>query len=255
LRAVTTRRSPETYVHASGENLQRGQVALAVNINPALAGREVLALDVGDRSKLLAPWDLVEAIDEANGNKAARSIYRRLYVPLSNYYTVHASGGTLLRHVHRKGSLRWRPFRAWARRSPARVADAAAGFLAADLAQHATRPYERLLAYADKHICLADPQGSIKSGGSESSPERAVLTVAQVFAFADAIALRYRALVLLATFTSLRWGNYARSASQTLTWRRGQSASNAPSLNSRTGRWHSGRPSPMLGGARSASPN
>ena len=103
------------------------------------------------RRKHLAPWDLVEAIDEANGNKAARSIYRRLYVPLSNY-TVHASGGTLLRHVHRKGSLRWRPSRAWARRSPARVADAAAGFLAADLAQHATRPYERLLAYADKHM-------------------------------------------------------------------------------------------------------
>jgi len=46
----------------------------------------------------------------------------------------------------------------------------------------------------------------IKGGGSESSPERAVLTVAQVFALADAIDPRYRALVLLATFTSLRWG-------------------------------------------------
>lgn len=46
----------------------------------------------------------------------------------------------------------------------------------------------------------------IKGGGSESSPERAVLTVAQVFALADAITRRYRALVLLATFTSLRWG-------------------------------------------------
>ena len=67
------------------------------------------AAGLGDpRRKHLAPWDLVEAIDEANGNKAARSIYRRLYVPLCNY-TVHASGGTLLRHVHRKGSLRWRP--------------------------------------------------------------------------------------------------------------------------------------------------
>ena len=60
------------------------------------------AAGLGDpRRKHLAPWDLVEAIDEANGNKAARSIYRRLYVPLSNY-TVHASGGTLLRHVHRQ---------------------------------------------------------------------------------------------------------------------------------------------------------
>ena len=33
-----------------------------------------------------------------------------------------------------------------------------------------------------------------------------MLTVAQVFALADAIDPRYRALVLLATFTSLRWG-------------------------------------------------
>jgi integrase len=46
----------------------------------------------------------------------------------------------------------------------------------------------------------------IKGGGSESSPERQVLTVAQVFALGDAIAPRYCALVLLATFTSLRWG-------------------------------------------------
>jgi len=46
----------------------------------------------------------------------------------------------------------------------------------------------------------------IKGGGSESSPERVVLTVPQVFALSEAIAPRYRALVLLATFTSLRWG-------------------------------------------------
>jgi integrase len=46
----------------------------------------------------------------------------------------------------------------------------------------------------------------IKGGGSESSPERVVLTVPQVFALGDAIDPRYRALVLLATFTSLRWG-------------------------------------------------
>ena len=46
----------------------------------------------------------------------------------------------------------------------------------------------------------------IKGGGSESSPERIVLTVPQVFALGDAIGPRYQALVLLATFTSLRWG-------------------------------------------------
>ncbi|WP_245966698.1 tyrosine-type recombinase/integrase [Sphaerisporangium album] len=46
----------------------------------------------------------------------------------------------------------------------------------------------------------------IKGAGQEKSPERPVLTVAQVYQLADAIEPRYRALVLLATFGSLRWG-------------------------------------------------
>jgi integrase len=43
----------------------------------------------------------------------------------------------------------------------------------------------------------------------ERSPERPVLTVEQVFLLAGAIGERYRALVLLATFASLRWGELA----------------------------------------------
>jgi integrase len=46
----------------------------------------------------------------------------------------------------------------------------------------------------------------IKGAGKEESPERPILTVRQVFALADSIDARYRALVLLATFASLRWG-------------------------------------------------
>jgi integrase len=49
----------------------------------------------------------------------------------------------------------------------------------------------------------------IKGAGQEHSPERPVLTVAQVYALADAVGLRYRALILLATFTSLRWAELA----------------------------------------------
>ena len=49
----------------------------------------------------------------------------------------------------------------------------------------------------------------IKGAGQEKSPERAVLTVRQVFALADSIAPRYRALILFAVFTSLRWGELA----------------------------------------------
>lgn len=49
----------------------------------------------------------------------------------------------------------------------------------------------------------------IKGAGQEKSPERPVLTIPQVFALADAIDPRYRALVLLAVFGSLRWGELA----------------------------------------------
>ena len=49
----------------------------------------------------------------------------------------------------------------------------------------------------------------IKGAGDEHSPERPVLTVTQVYALADAVGLRYRALVLLAAFTSLRWAELA----------------------------------------------
>ena len=46
----------------------------------------------------------------------------------------------------------------------------------------------------------------VKGAGQEKSPERPTLTISQVYALADAIDQRYRALVLLAMFTSLRWG-------------------------------------------------
>ena len=115
-------------------------------------------------------WAMVKAIDEANGNSQARSIYRRLYIPLSNF-TVHASGGTLLRHVRRDGGLRRRPSRSWNRRSPARVADAAVGLLAADLAEHAAMPHKKLLSYADKHIDRTlMPMAVMAFSGLGSSP-------------------------------------------------------------------------------------
>jgi integrase len=49
----------------------------------------------------------------------------------------------------------------------------------------------------------------IKGAGQEVSPERPVLTVPEVYAVADAVDRRYRALVLLAVFGSLRWGELA----------------------------------------------
>lgn len=49
----------------------------------------------------------------------------------------------------------------------------------------------------------------VKGGSVEKSPERPVLTLAQVYALADAVGSRYRALVLIACFCGLRWGELA----------------------------------------------
>jgi integrase len=49
----------------------------------------------------------------------------------------------------------------------------------------------------------------IKGAGIERSPERPVLTVPEVFDLAEAIEPRFRALVLLAVFGNLRWGELA----------------------------------------------
>jgi integrase len=49
----------------------------------------------------------------------------------------------------------------------------------------------------------------IKGASQEISPERPVLSVTQVYTLAEAIDPRYRALVLLAAFGSLRWGELA----------------------------------------------
>ncbi len=53
----------------------------------------------------------------------------------------------------------------------------------------------------------------IDGAGQEHSPERPVLTVAQIFALADAFTeRRYRLLILLAVFCSLCWGERAALA-------------------------------------------
>src|SRR4029078_12248471 len=46
----------------------------------------------------------------------------------------------------------------------------------------------------------------IRGAGSEPTPERPVLTIAQVFALADEMPRPYGLLVLVTTFGSLRWG-------------------------------------------------
>ena len=49
----------------------------------------------------------------------------------------------------------------------------------------------------------------VKGAGRERSPERGVVGIEEVYALADSIAPRWRALVLVAAFGGLRWGELA----------------------------------------------
>ncbi len=56
----------------------------------------------------------------------------------------------------------------------------------------------------------------IDGAGKEESPERQIISVPAVFAVADALPARYRAIVLLATFAGMRWGELVALRRQNL---------------------------------------
>ena len=63
-----------------------------------------------------------------------------------------------------------------------------------------------ILATAVEDGLIANNPCVIKGAGVERSPERPVATIPQVFALAEAVEPRYRMLILLATFASMRFG-------------------------------------------------
>lgn len=76
-------------------------------------------------------------------------------------------------------------------------------------APKAYRLMHAVLNTAVRDKLLRENPCQIGGAGQEDSEERPVLSVPEVFKLADAIKPRYRALVLLATFGSLRWGELA----------------------------------------------
>ena len=73
----------------------------------------------------------------------------------------------------------------------------------------AYRLLRAILNTAMKDKRIRENPCQIKGADRESSPERPVLSVAEVYRLAEAIEPRYRALILLATFGNLRWGELA----------------------------------------------
>jgi integrase len=95
--------------------------------------------------------------------------------------------------------------------TPDMIREWRAGLIGAGVSESAAAKAYRLLravlmTATEDRIIPRNPC-RIRGAGEEKAPERPVLTVAEVFALADKMKdHRYRALVLLATFASLRWG-------------------------------------------------
>lgn len=93
---------------------------------------------------------------------------------------------------------------------PARVRRWRAGLLGAGVSATMTAKAYRLLrailmTAADDGLIARNPC-RIRGAGTEPTPERPVLSLPQVFDLAAKVPERYKVLVLVATFGSLRWG-------------------------------------------------
>ena len=90
-----------------------------------------------------------------------------------------------------------------------------------DAGPHSDRPFGPVTvakAYRLLHAILTTAEDDrlirrnpcrIENAGKEDSPEREIVPLPVVFAITKAIPVRYQALVLLATFAGLRWGELA----------------------------------------------
>jgi hypothetical protein len=96
--------------------------------------------------------------------------------------------------------------------TPARVRSWRAGLLSGGLGEvtvaKAYRLLRTIMQTAVEDRLIRNNPCQIKGASVERSPERPTLSVAQVYAVADAMPPRYRVLVLLATFCSMRFGEW-----------------------------------------------
>jgi integrase len=94
--------------------------------------------------------------------------------------------------------------------TPDGVRDWRARLLSDGVSESATAKAYRLLravlAIATDDRAIARNPCRIRGAGDENPAERPVLTIRQVYQLADRVTPRYRALVLVLTFASLRWG-------------------------------------------------
>jgi len=171
-----------------GENIRSLPLMLEYLSDAGVIPASVLAecisrLDLGTPAKGPSVETMAQRVDKATGGSTAVGLYKRFYRPTSNL-AVHVGAASLLRHVRGDYSVSRLPVRTWARRSPARIADACLGILTAAVAQHAGAPYQRAAQYADRHSKRAlTPVAVISAGGFTRSffgPRQLMTTLGRI---------------------------------------------------------------------------
>ena len=116
---------------------------------PADAIRIAVA-QIGEPKGLRSPQQQLDEIQKANGPPGARILYELWYRPLSAFFA-HGTGGALLRHMGVNDEITDHAHFAWARRSPAHLADVCVGFLSAVFAGPDHPNYALFSKYIDVH--------------------------------------------------------------------------------------------------------
>ncbi|MET7866887.1 DUF5677 domain-containing protein [Micromonospora taraxaci] len=146
--------SPEAVARLKAGQLKTGKKLLAFLHNDGIVPHEVIneVLDeLGSTSPgPLTVRDMAKLVDTETGGTLAADLYDRLYAPTSTYF-VHANPASLLRHVKPDRTLAGRPNDPWARRSPARLADACVGLVAAAIAGRCAKSDSLFINYAESH--------------------------------------------------------------------------------------------------------
>jgi hypothetical protein len=113
----------------------------------------------------------------------------------------------------------------------------------------AYRLLKSILATAVEDSLIRRNPCRVKGAGTEQSPERPLLTVAEVYSLAEACGPRYRAMILLACFGGCAGASSSRSAAVTSTPQHQPSASAASSPKLAARHRSSRRPKPPQAGA------
>ena len=146
-----------------------------------------------EAGRVLFPVYAAAWIDERPG---LRPKTIQLYRYLMRAHLQEAFGSTTIAGITEADVRRWR-------------ADMLSAGVTPVTAAKAYRLLKAIMATAVDDGLIRRNPCRIKGASVEKSPERPVLTIGEVYALADAIGPRYRALVLLACFCGLRWGELA----------------------------------------------